>query len=57
MPKQHDSIINARREYIQKRIKNRKGTISAEVKRISRDIFISERTVYRDLYAVNNQKY
>ncbi len=55
MPKTTEKIIEARRQYVRKRIQNRKSTISAEVRKISRDIFISERTVYRDLYAVNSK--
>jgi hypothetical protein len=34
------------------RVKCRNSNITAEVRRIARDLFISERAVYRDLYSV-----
>jgi hypothetical protein len=33
-------------------VKCRNSNITAEVRRIARDLFISERAVYRDLYSV-----
>jgi len=48
--------IKKRREYVKTRIDARNINIHAEVKRIARDLFISERTVYRDLYHLNVKK-
>ena len=43
--------IDRRRDYIKTRVENRNTTITAEVRRIARDLFMSERTVYDDIYA------
>ena len=50
MPAKTNNRLKLRREYIRSRISVRNANIDAEVKRIARDLFISERTVYRDLY-------
>ena len=44
-----DNIQN-RRAYIQERMANKQTSVSSEVRRIARDLFISERTVYRDMH-------
>lgn len=45
-----DNISN-RRAYIKERMSNKQTSVSSEVRKIARDLFISERTVYRDLHA------
>lgn len=48
--------IEQRRAYISSRLSNRHGSITSEVKRISRDLFISERQVWRDYANFDNNK-
>ena len=48
--KKTGETIDRRRQYIQERMTNRNSSVSNEVRRIARELFISERTVYRDLH-------
>lgn len=38
-----------RRKYIKEMIDNRNESLSKEIRQLARELFISERTVYRDL--------
>ena len=49
--KKTGETIDRRRQYVQERMTNRSTSVTSEVRRIARDLFISERTVYRDLHA------
>jgi DeoR/GlpR family transcriptional regulator of sugar metabolism len=46
--KKKEEIIQARREYIKERINN-SHRADVEIRKISKELFISERTVLRDL--------
>lgn len=46
--KKKEEIIQARREYIRERINNSQRA-DVEIRKISKELFISERTVLRDL--------
>jgi hypothetical protein len=43
------SKLELRKEYIRNRVNSSPNKITKEVRLISKDLFISERTVYRDL--------
>ena len=48
--KKTGETIDRRRAYIKQRVNNRNSSIKNEVRHIARELFLSERTVYRDLH-------